>query len=480
MSSGGTLVRNAVCILTSDVVNRAATFALYALIARHLGARGVGQMALALALFYAMQMFAAAGLKTVITREVAKDRNITDRHLASGTVLATIASALSITALAGFVHVMEYSADTASMILLLSLGLLPYALSVVCEAVFQAFERMHYIAYAQVPVHVARVGLTYLLLVHGYGIYEVAVLLVAAHCAIASVEWWLMLRYVTKPRLDSFKYAVQSSFTMARSAGTFLGIDGLLAINLNIVMLSALATEREVGLYSAAGQLLVPVALVYQSAVASAFPTLCRRFALGLGSMTDVLERMLALLLALAVPTAVGLFFLADSVLLLVYGHRDFLLASPVLRIMVWALIPGAVTAVLGQVFLASIRERVTLRIVAVDALVGLVAAVIFITQFGMIGAAIAAVLTKGVDFLQHYISVSRLVPTIRLHELSWKPLVAVTCMAVYLAAAKTPWVILRAAYAGALYLGVLLALAIWSAGGLRHLKGRSLLVYLK
>ena len=150
--------------------------------------------------------------------------------------------------------------------------------------------------------------------------------------------------------------------------------------------------------------------------------------------MTRVLENALALLLALAVPSAVALFFLADPLLLLLYGDREFLLATPVLRIMAWALVPGAVTTVLGQVFLAGVRERVTLRIVVVDAVVGLVTGAILITQYGLIGAAVAAVLTKAVDFLQHYIPVSRLVPTIRLHELSWKPVVAVSCMAAYLA----------------------------------------------
>jgi O-antigen/teichoic acid export membrane protein len=478
--SAGTLVGNAAFILASDVVNRAATFALYALIARHLGAVEVGQMALALALFYVMQMFAAAGLKTVITREIAKDRRATDRCLASGIGLVTLSSALSVAALAGFVRAIGYARDTASIVLLLGLALWPYATSAVCEAVFQAWEKMRYIAYAQVPVHVIRVCLAYWLLVEGRSIYQLALLLLASHVAIASVEWWLMLRYVARPHFESFAQWIQSSLGMARSASTFLAIDGLSAVNgsINIVLLSALATEKAVGLYSAASQLLAPIALVYQSAVLSMFPTLCRRIERGIGGTVHVLERVLALLLALAVPTAVGLFFLAEPALRLLYGDRGFVLASPVLRIVVWLLIPGALTTVLGQVFLASDRERLTLRIIAVNTLVGVLTGAIFITNFGLIGAAIAAVLTKTVDFFQHYIPVSRLVPTIRLHRLGWKPVVAVICMAGYLAWATNQWVILTAAAAGALYLGVLLALAVWSAGGLRQLKTRSLQVW--
>ena len=62
---------NALSILSSDVLNRAASFVLYAMVARHLGAFEFGQMALALSLFYMFQVSAMAGLKVLIVRQVA-------------------------------------------------------------------------------------------------------------------------------------------------------------------------------------------------------------------------------------------------------------------------------------------------------------------------------------------------------------------------------------------------------------------------
>ena len=72
--------RNALSILTSDVMNRVTSFVLYALVARHLGAQQFGQLALALTLFYTAQVFAVAGVKTLIVRQVATDRARTNRH----------------------------------------------------------------------------------------------------------------------------------------------------------------------------------------------------------------------------------------------------------------------------------------------------------------------------------------------------------------------------------------------------------------
>ena len=472
------MIGNAAFLLASDVVNRAATLVIYILIARHLGAEQMGQMALALALFYTFQVFAAAGVRTIITREVAKDPDSLNRHVRSGALLVTMGSAVSITALFAFVQVMGYARDTATVVLLMGLGLLPYSLSVVCEAVFQAIERMRYIACAQVPVHIARVGLAYLLLGRGYGVQQVAILLLACQGAIALLEWWMLFRHVARrpsPRLGQSR-AAGSPLGMARSAGTFLGIDGLTAINasLNVVLLSALTGERAVGLYGAAIQLMIPVTLVYQSVVVSVFPGLCRRIAGGAGGVTDVLSRMLALLLALGIPAAVGLFFMAESAILFLYRDGDFIHAAPVLRVMAWTLVPAALTSVLGQVFLAGSKERVTLRIVAINLVVGLAGGAVLISMFGLMGAAAAVVLTTVVNLLQHYRSVSTLVPAASLRLAGWKPVVAGLGMAAYLAMARNQQFAVSAVLAGAIYCGILLALMIWTIGGSRRLKAAS------
>jgi O-antigen/teichoic acid export membrane protein len=140
---------------------------------------------------------------------------------------------------------------------------------------------------------------------------------------------------------------------------------------------------------------------------------------------------MIELLLAMALPTTVGLLFLADSAHVLLYGKEDFVLASGALRIMVGTLLPSAFTPVLGQVLLPSLREKITLRIVAIDVLVNLTAGLILISQFGLLEAAITALLTRVINFFQHHASVSRSLSDITLGKLAWKPVVASMYMGV-------------------------------------------------
>jgi O-antigen/teichoic acid export membrane protein len=474
MSGLRKIAGNAASMLTSDAVNRSTTFVLYALIARHLGTHEFGQMSLALTLFYIAQVFALAGVKQVIVRAVAKDRTKTRQYLTSGSVIVVASSLLSIAGLMLFVALVGYSADTAAIILLISVGLFPYTLSAICEAVFQAWERMRYIAYANVPANIAKVVLAFVVLSMGYGLYSLVALLLFSLAAVMVIEWWLMLRHIARPAI---KMDLRFSRALVKESSTFLGIDAFIAImgSVNILLLSKLATEQEVGLYSSANQLMVPLMLVYQGIVLSVYPIMCRRFDTSPQSLKRISEYLIEVLLVLALPIVVGLFFLSDQVLLLLYANKDFVLASEVLRIIIWTSVLTALTNVLGQVLWASLREKVTLRIVIVDGVVGLVFGAILIGPFGLVGAAVAAVLTKIVDYIQHYVSVSRVLPGIRITRLAWKPAVASAGMGVYLALVKDQDLIVTILFSGLLYLGLLFALAAWSSGGLRRLKARYL-----
>lgn len=465
---------NTLSILSSDVLNRATTFVMYALVARYLGAFEFGQMSLALTFFYTFQVFSVAGLKTLITREVAKNKTETDQYLVNGSIVVAAASLLSMTILLLVVRLLGYATDTASIILLLSLGLFPYALSAVCEGVFQAWERMQYIAYANIPANIAKVSLTFLIMSQGYGLYHLVGAILATFVVTAGVEWWLMLKHITKPRL---RIDIQFSLALTRTTVTFLGIDVVIAMwaSITTILLSKLASEIEVGLFNAAAQLTVPVRLVFGSVVLSIFPLMSRRFETSLHDLKRIAEQLVEILLAIALPTAVGLFFLADEALLLLYGEEEFVLAAPALRIMAWGLVLTALTTALGHVLLAGLKEKVTLRIVAINAVVNLVLGLIFISWLGLTGAAIAVLLTGITNFYQHYVPVSKLLSRIALGRLAWKPFIASVFMAGYFILMSDRGILLTVVSAGLVYVGVLFALMIWSSGGLRQLRAQYL-----
>ncbi len=467
---------NALSILTSDAMNRVTSFVLYALVARHLGTHEFGQLSLALTLFYIFQVLAVAGLKTLTIRQVTKDRTQTKKYFANGCAIVAVSSFSSVMLLFGFVRLMRYPADTTLVILLTSLGLFPYAISAICEGIFQAWERMYLIPYVNVPVNIAKVGCAFFLLTRRSALYAVILILLCSLLAAAVLEVWILLRkFPPQPASIDFRF----SLATFRSAVTFLGIDGTIAVmsSLNVLLLSKLSTETQVGLYSAATQLMVPLLLVYQSIGQSVFPLMCRKVEPGFQTLKRISEQVIEVLLILALPAVASLYFLGDWALSILYKNPAFLQAFPALRIVAWVLIAQVFTSVLGQVLVASHRERVTLRIVAADTLVNLLVGWPLIRLFGLRGAAIALLVTRLVDCGQHYIPVSRLFSGIPVARVIWKPIVAGACMAGYFLLPTNQAGILRGVSAAAIYCAALIVLTIWSSGGVRQFREKYLLL---
>src|SRR5205807_5785168 len=140
------------------------------------------------------QVFALSGLKTLIIRQVAKDRAQTSRYFFNSCSIVTLTSIASIAAVWGFVRLMHYPHETTGVILLLSFGLLPYTFSAICEGIFQAWEQMRYIAYANVPVNIVKAAATFLLLSANRGLYTVILVLLGCLLTIAVAELFVVLR----------------------------------------------------------------------------------------------------------------------------------------------------------------------------------------------------------------------------------------------------------------------------------------------
>lgn len=465
---------NAASLVTTAGALRATAFVIYALTARFLGAFPFGQLSLAVTLFAVLQELALLGMMPLITREVARDRDATGTYLVNATLVAALMSAVAAGLLWGFVHLMRYDPGTQAVILVLAVGLFPAAVSQACEAVMQAWERMHLIAYVNVPIGVAKMGVAFALLQAGHDVRSIAWLLAGSYAVLAVVEWAILVPYVLR---TGARVRPGFSARLFRSAAPFLGTSftARLQGSLVVILLSAFAGETAVGLFNAARQLTVPLRVAYESVVSSAFPAMCRRFAAGAEGLLRVARLLLAALLALTLPGAALLFAFAGPVLHAVYGGEEFVLVAGVMRILLWVPVIAAVTKVLGQTLWASGREVVNLRIVLINTAVTAVVGFALVRSFGIVGGAATAVVVALVSVGQHYVPVNRLLGSVALLRAAWRPLAASAVMAGFLALPPARGSVLMIIPAGVVYLAALAAMLAWSEGGVAGLRKRYL-----
>jgi O-antigen/teichoic acid export membrane protein len=471
------LVRNAGSILSSEVVLRLTTFGVYLMVARALDPVAFGQLSLALALLFAAQVTAGFGLRTYLAREVAKAPSSARSMLLDGLPVVVVAALATVAAVALVVAVAPYPAETAAVVLLLVTAAVPYGLSSACEGIFQGLERMHLVAAVNVPVHVAKLAAAAVVLAAGGGLLAVVAVLVVAQWAVALLALAVAARLLAQSAGEGAAWRLRGTRAratrMARAAAPFLGIDGTIALwtALPIVLLSIVRSEVDVGMFNAAVQLMVPVTLVLQSAAVAIFPLMSRRYATGMGSLRGVAHAVLAGMLVLALPAAFGLVVVAPAALLLVYGPA-FEGGAVVLQVLAIGVVFRALTTALGQVLLAGMRERTTLRIVVVNTGVTLVVGLLLIPPWGVIGAAVTTVAAGAVNVVQHVVPVERALGRLALLGVAWRPLLAASVMAAVLVIVDLQQVVLAILLGAVVYAAVLAVVTVATpggVGGVRH-----------
>src|SRR5262249_50408865 len=147
--------------------------------------------------------------------------------------------------------------------------------------------------------------------------------------------------------------------------------------SINAVLLSWYVGEAAVGIYGAAWQLLVPIAIVLQAFDSSLFPMMCRRAEDGAERVHELAVLMLELLAFVAVPGSILFFFGADMIVSTIYSHKEFSGSVLVLRITLPVVLMQAIANTFGQVLYSQRQEHVTLRIVAFDVVFNLVVGVV-------------------------------------------------------------------------------------------------------
>ncbi|MCC6927943.1 MAG: oligosaccharide flippase family protein [Gemmatimonadaceae bacterium] len=240
---------------------------------------------------------------------------------------------------------------------------------------------------------------------------------------------------------------------------------GLVVFNVDVFFIRLYHNAELVGLYAAAYTAISFILNLGVTYSMSLLPSLTR--------LASAPERERALYLAsygkvfaLALPIAAGGSALARPLMVTMFG-APFASAGPVLAVLLGSMVVSVVRDVSVVALMARRREDLLLHTVWVSAAASVVLNILLVPSLGMMGAALATVLTEGVRGVLAVTFARRLgfplPPMVR----AWRPVVASLAMVAVLSVLPTssPWLAVPAG--GAAY-----ALALALVGGLRVGRG--------
>ncbi|MDD1416751.1 oligosaccharide flippase family protein [Dolichospermum sp. ST_con] len=416
------LAKNTFSLLLNRLAQSITSFLLTAAIARNLGAYVLGQYLLAFSYYLIFVSIISQGLKTLFTRELSRKPEEMPVYLVSGTFLQLLLSILGYIVLSFVVWLLPYSSDTSTVCYIMGLTVIPFALSNITEAVFQAQERMNLIAFSTVPVYILRLLVMIWCMQLKYGINYIAEIFLISETLIFVIQWVLVIQIV-QPKWQINKDFIWQILKYAR---TFLAIDalGMIASRTDILLISLLGNELMVGIYGAIGQLQQPFMLVVNSLCLAIFPRMIKAVDKTKENQSKVTENILEILMSITLPFVVGLFFIGGDLLQFIYQESNFSQATLALKISSLALILYPSVRIFNYLLLANGFEKFNLIETAVTTVIGGVSGVILISSYKLMGAALMEVIGSITAFIILGYGVYSRILTLNLWRIMLRPIV--------------------------------------------------------
>jgi O-antigen/teichoic acid export membrane protein len=229
---------------------------------------------------------------------------------------------------------------------------------------------------------------------------------------------------------------------------------GLLYQRTDVLVLSKLRGEADVGLYGAAASVLRVLAMLPTIFVTAMYPALSR-FHSESGDRGDSLRRLCDTAfrwqIALGAPIVAGVAALGPRIIDLVYGPK-FAPAGRTLSILIIALLFFFTNTLLGYMLFTANRQKEFLRIKIVTLVLNLGLLFALVPRFGIDGAAAATVGTIFLSFLMHRALVARHLYPVRFLTLGAKPLTGAAIMLLALEAMRGAPLTVTVAAGAAIY----------------------------
>jgi O-antigen/teichoic acid export membrane protein len=385
------LFKNSLSLLVNRLTQGIASFVITTVVARNLGAHELGQYILAVSYYYIFVTLVGQGLKTLFTRELAKEAEATSVYLVSGTFLQLILSIIGYVLLVCVVFILPYSSDTSMVCYIMGLAVIPFALSNITEAIFQAQENMHLIAMSTIPIYFLRTALIVWIVNLRYSVNHIAAIMIFSEILILFIQWIFLVQTI-RPVWEINKDFMLDSIYSVR---TFFAIDasGVIATKMNVLLISLLGNESLLGLHGMIGQLMQPFGMISDSVALASFPAMSKAVSVGKDKQREETENVLEILLCISLPFVLGILFFGGDLLLFIYSDSNFGQAILPLKISAVTIIASPFVRVFCYLLAANGFEKYNLLEVIATTIIGCLSGVVLIAKFQLIGASLTGVI---------------------------------------------------------------------------------------
>lgn len=385
------IIHNSGWLILDKVIRAFLGLLVGAWMARYLGPSNFGTLSYVIAYVTFFQAFANLGLDTIVVREIARQSQMAPLVLGT-TLLMRVCSGIFAILIASSFMAFQYDWDSQIfLITLLVSSSLIFQVSDTVDLWFQSQSQNYRTITVKVLSYLISNGLKIVGILQGASLTYFAVL-ISVEAAISA--FGLMLAYKKYPALGHWYFAISKAKILLHESWPFLlsSISVIVYMRLDQLLIKNYLGSTDLGIYAAA----LPIASVWSAlpiAMCTSVAPFLARFRISEPTKYEVGFRMLfKYFFWFSLSISVTISFFADQIIELFYGVA-YAESTMVLRIYVFTNIP-VFLGVAQYLWIANEgRSTTALKNTVFGGACAIAADFLLIPQFGLVGAAFAAVI---------------------------------------------------------------------------------------
>lgn len=379
-------------LFVERILRIAITFVVAVFVVRYLGPKDFGLYSYAISFAWLFAAISTLGLESISTRELVKYPDKRDEINGTVFYLRLAGSIVCIILTAIVLLLIAESASTTILILIFSASFIFQSFSTI-EYYFRGIVKAKYNAYALSASVIISSGLKILLiLLNAPLIYFIIV---------ASFEYLVLaiglvsVYHYNKLSVFNWKYSKEIATSLLRDSWPLAlsGVVVMIYMRIDQVMIKNMLNEEAVGYYSAAVRLCEAWYFIPVTLCNAIFPAIINAKGVSEKFYNNRMQKLYDILSWLAIGIAVPVTIFSDQVIRILFGS-DFASASPVLTIYIWAGIAVFLNVASSQYLINENFTKLTFLRTSIGMIVNVVLNLILIPVYGIIGSAIATLIS--------------------------------------------------------------------------------------
>ncbi len=360
---------------------------------RYLGPERFGLLSYSQSFVSIFMAFSSLGLSSVVIRELVKFPEKRDLLLGTTFYLTLFTSLLSITLIFGFNTFLLKDDQSNMLTMIIAFTIIFQNLNMVIDNYFQYKVLSKYVVYCStigfIASSIVKVILIYIeadLIYFAYALLFDSIILSFGFIYIYKRQSLSIINW-------KFDLTIAKNFLTAAWPLVLVAISAFIYTRIDQIMIKDMIGAEVVGHYAAAIRVSELFYFIPGIIVASLFPKLVELKKDNEEKYLNLLEKMYRLVIWIAMPIAITLYFFSDMIIDVLYGNQYYQ-AGSILAILSWGIIFTSIGAVFVKILYIEHYEKKYLYKSIFGVFINIILNYFLIQRYGANGAAIATLIT--------------------------------------------------------------------------------------